>query len=642
MTAGTLSWSGRFVVEDMAPELTTAPEDFTEEQLMLEDAARQFVEGELLPNDADLEALNYELTVSLMRKAGELGLLGADVPEQYGGLGLDKVSTTLLAESMARASSFALSVGAHVGIGTLPIVFYGTEEQKHCYLPDLASGAKIAAYCLTEPSSGSDALGARSTARLSPDGKSYLLNGSKLYITNAGFADLFIVYAKVDGKHFTAFIVERGTPGLSVGPEESKMGIKGSSTCPLYFEEMAVPVSNVLGEVGKGHRIAFHILNIGRFKLGAGCLGSAKETIQLSAAYANTRQQFGRPISSYPLIAAKLADMNIGTYMLESMVYRIAGWIDEQLGSIDEKGGEKIEEGAEADDAGDARQVVREDARDGVQTDVQEGDHQDGTTEASHQEAGSAAVLAAKAIGEYALECSIVKVFASETLDAVVDEGVQIHGGYGYIKEYKVERLYRDSRINRIFEGTNEINRLLIPGMLLKKAAKGELPLLEKAKGLQAEVMGAVMAPSFDAPLDKEFYLVSQAKKVFLLVGGLAVQKYGLRLEEEQEVLGVLADLMICIFAMESGLLRAKKALAPQEAGDRSNLAVLMVETFVQETVDKVHGLAKTALAALERGDGLQLQLSILRKLLRAPATDIIGRKRKIAAKVIETEHYVR
>jgi alkylation response protein AidB-like acyl-CoA dehydrogenase len=592
MSAGRISWSGRFVIENMAPELTTTPEDFTEEQLMLEDAARQFVEGELLPNDANLEALNYELTVSLMRKAGELGLLGADVPEQYGGLGLDKVSTTLLAESMARASSFALSVGAHVGIGTLPIVFYGTEEQKNRYLPDLASGAKIAAYCLTEPSSGSDALGARSTARLSPDGKSYILNGSKLYITNAGFADLFIVYAKVDGKLFTAFIVERGTPGLSVGPEESKMGIKGSSTCPLYFEEMEVPESNVLGEIGKGHLIAFHILNIGRFKLGAGCLGSAKETIQLSAAYANTRQQFGRPISSYPLIAAKLADMNIGAYMLESMVYRIAGWMDERLASIGENS-------------------------------------------------------AAKAIGEYALECSIIKVFASEALDSIVDEGVQIHGGYGYIKEYKVERLYRDSRINRIFEGTNEINRLLIPGMLLKKAAKGELPLLEKAKELQGEVMGAAAAPSFDAPLDKELYLVSQAKKVFLLVGGLAVQKYGLRLEEEQEVLCVLADLMICIFAMESGLLRAKKTLASKataskESGDHSNLSTLMVETFVQENVDKVQGLAKTALVALERGDGLQLQLSILRKLLRAPATDIISRKRKIAAKVIETEHYVR
>ncbi|MHA7966250.1 acyl-CoA dehydrogenase family protein [Paenibacillus sp. CAU 1782] len=618
MTAKKGSWSGRFVVEDMAPEWITAPEDFTEEQHMLEDAARQFLEGELLPNDADLEALDYELTVGLMRKAGELGLLGADVPEQYGGLGLDKVSTTLLAETLARASSFALSVGAHVGIGTLPIVFYGTEEQKKRYLPDLASGAKIAAYCLTEPSSGSDALGAKSTARLSADGKSYLLNGSKLYITNAGFADLFIVYAKVDGKQFTAFIVERGTPGLSVGPEETKMGIKGSSTCPLYFEEMAVPVANVLGEVGKGHLIAFHILNIGRFKLGAGCLGSAKETIQLSAAYANTREQFGRPISSYPLIAAKLADMNIGAYILESMVYRIAGWIDEQLGSIGE------------------------DARNHVHPPVHEGDRKDTTLETSRREAGSADALAAKAIGEYALECSIVKVFASETLDAIVDEGVQIHGGYGYIKEYKVERLYRDSRINRIFEGTNEINRLLIPGMLLKKAAKGELPLLEKAKGLQGEVLGPVMAPSFDAPLDKESYLVSQAKKVFLLVGGLAVQKYDLRLEEEQEVLGILADLMICIFAMESGLLRAKKALASQEAASRSSLAVLMVETFVQETADKVHGLAKTALVALERGDGLQLQLSILRKLLRAPATEIIGRKRKIAAKVIETEHYVR
>lgn len=595
MAAKTGSWSGRFVVEDMEPASIATPEDFTEEQLMLAEAASQFVEGEVLPRDEELEALNYELTVELMGKAGELGLLGADVPEEHGGLGLDKISTTLLAETMAKASSFALSVGAHVGIGTLPIVFYGNEKQRERYLPDLASGARIAAYCLTEPSSGSDALGARSTAKLSPDGSAYVINGSKLYITNAGFADVFIVYAKVDGQHFTAFIVERDTPGLSVGPEESKMGIKGSSTCPLYFEDMAVPVENVLGEIGKGHLIAFHILNIGRFKLGAACLGSCKETIGLAARYANGREQFGRAISAYPLIAAKLAEMNVKTYVLESMVYRVAGWIEERLSG---SGGEP----QAGDDAGR---------------------------------------LAVQAIGDYALECSIIKVFASETLDSVIDEGVQIHGGYGYIKEYKVERIYRDSRINRIFEGTNEINRLLIPGMLLKKAAKGELPLLEKTRELQTELMSPMPVPAFSEPLEREIYSVSQAKKIVMLVGGLAVQKFGLELEREQEVLGVLADLMILVFAMESGLLRARKAIGNSgEGGGKTRLAPKMTEVFVQESMERVHYLARTALAALEKGDGLQLQLSLLRKLLRAPVSDSIGIKREIAAKVIKSEHY--
>ena len=505
-------WGGRFVVEDMSPEAIVTPEDFTEEQRMIESAARAFLAGEIRPRDAEIESLNYELTVELMRSAGELGLLGADVPEAYGGLGLDKVSTTLLAETLAEASSFALSVGAHVGIGTLPIVFFGTPEQKQRYLPDLATGQRIAAYCLTEPASGSDALGARTTARLSPDGKHYVLSGSKIYITNAGFADVFIVYAKVDGEHFTAFIVERDSKGFSIGPEEHKMGIKGSSTCPLYFDETKVPAENVLGQVGKGHLIAFNILNIGRFKLAAACVGSAKETIALASKYGNTRKQFGRAISSFPLIGAKLADMNIVTYVMESMVYRTAGWIDDMLRDVE-------------------------------------------------AEAGSADSSAAKAISEYALECSILKVFATEALSFVADEGVQIHGGYGYIREYKIERIYRDCRINRIFEGTNEINRLLIPGTLMKKALKGELPLLRKARALQAELLQPLPLPSFDEPLSKETFRIQQSKKIFLAVGGLAVQKYGLALEQQQEVLALLADMMIQIFAMESANLRTRKML---------------------------------------------------------------------------------
>jgi alkylation response protein AidB-like acyl-CoA dehydrogenase len=598
VTTGTIRFGGRFVVEESDPASVVTPEDFSEEQRMMSQAAEQFLETELTPRDAEIEALNYELTVQLMRKAGELGLLGADVPEQYGGIGLDKVSTTLLAETMARASSFALSVGAHTGIGTLPIVFFGTPEQKAKYLPDLATGSRIAAYCLTEPASGSDALGAKTTAKLTEDGRFYVLNGSKLYITNAGFADVFIVYAKVDGDKFTAFIVEREMAGFSIGPEEHKMGIKGSSTCPLFFEDVHVPVENVLGEIGKGHLIAFNILNIGRFKLGAACLGSSKESIELASAYANTRKQFGRELSKYPLIGAKLADMNIRTYVLESMVYRIAGYIDSTLSGLEEQEG-----GADSN-------------------------------------TGARAV---KAISEYAIECSILKVFASEALDFVIDEGVQIHGGYGYIREYKVERIYRDSRINRIFEGTNEINRMLIPGTLLKKAMKGELPLMEKTQALMGELMQPMPMPAFSEPLDKETYRVAQAKKAFLAIGGLAVQKLGLKLDQEQEVLCVLADLMIQTFAMESALLRTKKMLSgsggakPAEAG----LALAMTEVFVQEAMEKVESLAKTALSALERGDGLQMQLSVLKKLMRAPLSDTIALKRGIAARVIRSEHYV-
>lgn len=603
---GTNRWGGRFVIEETEPDAIATPEDFTGEQRMIADAAQAFITGEVLPRDAEIEALDYSLTVELMRKAGELGLLGADVPEAYGGLGLDKVSTTFLTERLAEASSFALSVGAHVGIGTLPIVFFGTDEQKRRYLPDLASGQRIAAYCLTEPASGSDALGARTTARLSPDGAYYVLNGSKLYITNAGFADLFIVYAKVDGDYFTAFIVERSTPGFSVGPEEHKMGIKGSSTCPLFFDDAPVPVENVLGEVGKGHLIAFNILNIGRLKLAAGCVGTGKETIALASKYANTRKQFGRTIASFPLIGAKLADMNILTYAAESMVYRTAGRIDEMLAAI----------GTES--------VSGDDAADG----------------------GAAADIGAatsKAISEYALECSINKVFATEALNFIVDEGVQIHGGYGYIKEYRIERLFRDARINRIFEGTNEINRMLIPGTLMKKALKGEIPLLRKARALQAELLQPMPLPPFEQPLGKETYRIGQAKKTFLAIGGLAVQKYGLGLEQQQELLCLLADMMIAVYAMESANLRARKMLlqSGREGTAKVQHAVEMTIVFVQETMTAIEKNARTALAALEEGDSLQTQLTILKKLMRAPLVDTIAMKRSIASRVIRNEHYV-
>ncbi|TXK85444.1 acyl-CoA dehydrogenase family protein [Paenibacillus sp. N3.4] len=582
---------GSFIISESDFHHIVTPEDFTEEHRMIAETTKDFVAGEVLPHDEHLEKLDYDLTVKLMRSAGELGLLGADVPEIYGGLGLDKMSSTVISENLARASSFALSIGAHVGIGTLPIVFFGTPEQKKKYLPDLASGSKIAAYCLTEPSSGSDALGAKTTAFLSEDGQHYLLNGSKLYITNAGFADIFIVYAKVNGTDFSAFIVEKGHPGFTLGLEEKKMGIKGSSTRPLFFDNVPVPVENLLGEIGKGHLIAFNILNIGRFKLATGCVGAAKETIELSVKYANTRQQFQKPISHFPLVGKKLAEMNIQTYVLESMVYRTSGLFDQILSDIDH-------------------------------TSTEAGKH------------------SAKGISEYALECSINKVFASEVLDAVADEGVQIHGGYGYIQEYKVERIYRDSRINRIFEGTNEINRLLIPGTLVKKAMKGELPLLQKAQALQSELLSFVPGQVFEGALGEEKHLVSMAKNIFLMVGGLAVQKYGVALEKNQEVLSNMADIMIQIFAAESALLRTLKQV--EKIGeDKAKNAMQITTVFVYEAFASIEAYAKEALSTMEEGDVLRTQLSILKKLARRSSINSVYLKRDIAARVIQGEKYI-
>ena len=586
------AWGGgRYIVEDADPMRVVTPEDFTEEQRMLADAVRAFVERDVVPRDAEIEKLDYGLTVELMRKAGEVGLLGADVPEAYGGLGLDKVSTTLLAETLAPASSFALSVGAHTGIGTLPIAFFGTPEQKRRWLPDLASGVRIAAYCLTEPGSGSDALGARTTAKLAEDGEHYVLNGSKQYITNAGFADVFIVYAKVDGEHFSAFVVERGTPGFQIGPEERKMGIKGSSTRPLFFEDAAVPADHLLGEVGKGHLIAFNILNIGRFKLSAGCLGGMKEAIALSAAYANTRKQFGKPISSFPLVAAKLADMNAYAYVAESMVYRTAGLIDDSLAGADLEG-------------------------------------------------PTGGIEAAKAIAEYAIECSINKVFASEAMDRIVDEGVQIHGGCGYIREYKIERLYRDSRINRIFEGTNEINRLLIPATLIRRALKGDLPLIAKAQEAQEELLHPSPASQpRNEPLDRESAIVSALKKTFLMTGGLAIQTHGLRLDREQEIVAALADAMIELYALESALLRTRKlARANAEAAAH---AVDMTALYAEEALEHSGRRSRQLLAGLASGESLRLHLSVLKRLLKFEPGDASALRRRIAARVVAAERYV-
>ncbi|WP_159881742.1 acyl-CoA dehydrogenase family protein [Paenibacillus puerhi] len=582
---------GSFILEDADFHGVVTPEDYSEEHRMIARTTEEFIEGEVAPHDEELEALSYELSVKLLRKAGELGLLGADVPEAYGGLGLDKLGSTLITEKLSKASSFALTVGAHVGIGTLPIVYFGSEDQKRKYLPALASGERIAAYCLTEPASGSDALGARTTAQLSEDGASYTLNGTKQFITNAGFADLFIVYAKVDGKGFSTFIVERTMEGVSIGPEEEKMGIQGSSTCPLILEEVRVPAENLLWEAGKGHLIAFNILNIGRFKLAAGCVGGCKDALGFAARYANEREQFGRRISSFPLIASKLAEMNIRTYVLESMVYRTAGLFDEGLSEV-------------------------------------------------NPGAGHDGYASAKAIAEYALECSVNKVFGSETLDFVADEGVQIHGGYGYIRDYRIERIYRDSRINRIFEGTNEINRLLIPGTLIKRAMKGELPLLQRAMGLQAELLSLIPPQSFEGALGQETHLVAMAKKIFLLAGAQAVQKYQLQLEEEQELLSRLADMLISVYAMESALLRTKKRIAAS-GEERGRHAAEMTTVFVHDTFAQLERWARESLAAMEEGDSLRTQLSLLKKLTRRQEVNAVALRRSIAARVIGAEGYV-
>jgi alkylation response protein AidB-like acyl-CoA dehydrogenase len=588
----TMPKGGQFILEEADFNTVFTPEDFTEEQQMIARMTRDFIEGEVAPKAEEIEKLDYELTVNLLRQAGELGLLSADIPEVYGGAALDKISSSLIGEYMTRGGSFSLSHGAHIGIGTLPIVYFGTPEQKTKYLPALATGEKIAAYCLTEPSSGSDALSAKTTAVLNPEGTHYILNGTKQFITNAGFADVFIVYAKVDGEKFTAFIVEKEFPGVSTGPEEKKMGIKGSSTRPLILDNTLVPVENVLGEIGKGHKIAFNILNIGRYKLGVGTVGASKWALELATKYAAERKQFNTELVKFPLIQNKLADMAIRTYVNESVTYRTGGYLDAALAdlNLDDYAGEE----------------------------------------------------AAKAIEEHAIEYSIVKVFGSETLDFVADEGVQIHGGYGYISEYKIEQIYRDSRINRIFEGTNEINRLLIPGTLVKRAMQGRLPLMAKLQTLQKELTGYI--PPMDLSesggfLEVESKMLESAKKLFLMVGGTAVQKYMQKIEQEQEILENLSNMMITIYALESALLRAKKTAA-RKGEAAAQMQADMTRAYFQEVWSDIEKWAKEVLMAVHEGDMLRMQLSILKKLVRTQPVNTIALKRGIAKRIIEAGQY--
>ncbi|MBM7096974.1 acyl-CoA dehydrogenase family protein [Bacillus sp. H-16] len=582
---------GGFLLESIEADRMFTPEDFTDEHVMIAKTTEDFVVNKVVPEVEKMEAHQFDINVRLLKEAGELGLLGADVPEEYGGIGLDKISSSLITEKFALAGSFSLSYGAHVGIGSLPIVFFGSEDQKKKYLPDLASGEKLAAYALTEPSSGSDALGAKTTAKLNDAGTHYVLNGEKQWITNAGFADVFVVYAKIDGDKFSAFIVEREYDGVSVGPEEKKMGIKGSSTRTLILEDALVPKENLLGEIGKGHVIAFNILNVGRYKLGVGCVGGAKRAIEVSAKYANERKQFKIPISKFTLIQKKLAEMAAKTYAAESSIYRTGGLIDDAFNALSEE----------------------------------------------EQKEGNAV---GKAIAEYAIECSLNKIFGSEVLDFVVDEAVQIHGGYGFMSEYEVESMYRNSRINRIFEGTNEINRMLVPATIMRKAMKGELPLLEQAANLQEELMMMMPQEVGDEALEQEKYLLENAKKIFMMVAGTAAQKYGEKLQKEQEILANIADIVSDIFSIESCILRTEKAIG-KDGLEKAKHKVLLTEVFTQEAINRIEAVAKESLVALEEGDSARTMLAILKKLTRHTPVNVVAKKREIAAPIIEAERYV-
>jgi alkylation response protein AidB-like acyl-CoA dehydrogenase len=583
---------GAFLLETISPQEVFTPEDFNEEQKLIAKAVTEFVVGEIIPVADDIEAKKEGLLSSLVKKAGELGFLSADIPEEYGGQDLDKVSSLLVWEKMAQGGgSFSASCGAHTGIGSLPIVFFGNKDQKRRYLPKIATGEYIGAYALTEPEAGSDALNAKTTATLSPDGKYYILNGQKQFITNAGIADTFITYAKVNGEKFTSFIVERKYEGVSVDEEENKMGMKGSSTRSVIFTDVKVPVENVLGEIGRGHIVALNVLNMARFQLGAGCLGGAKSALQEAVTYAKQRVQFGKPIAEFGLIKQKIGEMAIRSFIMESMVYRTGGLTELILRRIDRQ----------AEDVG---------------------------------------IQMARGIEEYSIEDSINKIFCSEMAGYIIDEAVQIHGGYGYIHEYPVERGYRDERINRIWEGTNEINRLTIVDMLTKRAMKNRLPVLDAAQKVANELL--TLRPKVemdDEKLSLQKEMVEMSKKIALLVTGAAVQKYMMQLGEEQEIMGLMSDIAIQVFAMESGLLRALKSM--EKLGDeKSELQKAMVKVFVDEAFDRVESFAKQAIAAIAEGDTLRTQLSALRKLSQFPAVNTVALRRKVADYTIKIGRY--
>lgn len=583
---------GSFLLEELSPSEVFTPEDFGDEHEMIANTTKRFVKNEVLTNAEQIEQKDWDLTRKLMRKAGELGLLGVDIEEEYGGSHLDAIASLLITEHSSLSGSFGLTMGAHTGIGSMPLVFFGNKAQKEKYLPGIASGESIGAYALTEPGAGTDAMSLQATARLTPDGKHYKLDGQKQFVTNGDIADIIFTYAKVDGEKMTAFILEKGFNGISTGPEEHKMGIRGSSTCTIFLDGTLVPVENVLYEVGRGHIVAFNILNLGRFKLGAGCVGVAKLAIEAAVGYSKERIQFNRPICQFGMIKHKIAEMATRTYMAESMVYRSGGLIDSILGTVDRA----------AEDAGQQH---------------------------------------AKKIGEYAVECSINKVYCSEMLAYVADETVQIYGGYGFIEDYPAERIYRDNRIFRIFEGTNEINRLLITGMLLRSALKNNIPLFAEADKAKAELpaMEPLRPSPDDGPLGYQRRLLARAKKIYLAGCSGAAQKYGMNLEDEQEVLALLADMAQEIFAMESGLLRALKSI--DSVGEqRAKTKIDMVRLYVNGAMAGVGNLATQLLAAMETGDALESQLAVLVRASQFSPLNAVQLRRGIADEVIDVGRY--
>jgi alkylation response protein AidB-like acyl-CoA dehydrogenase len=582
---------GSFLLETRRPEEIFTPEDFTEQHQLIGQTAEEFAVNEILPNAEKIEHKDFSISRDLLKKAGELGLSGVEIPEAYGGLEMDKVTAAVIADHIAKYAGFATTWGAHSGIGLLPIVYFGTEEQKKKYLPRLATGEMVGAYALSESTSGSDAMNCRARAELSADGQHYILNGEKMWITNAGFADLFTVFAKVDGEKFSAFLVERAFPGFSVGAEEHKMGIRGSSTCPIILNDCKVPVENLLGEIGRGAVIAFNILNIGRFKLGAMCVGGGRVSLESAISYAKQRKAFGKTISEFGLVREKIANMATLLYVGESLVYRTVGMMDVALGEVDKSGADAMKE-------------------------------------------------TRKAIEEYAVECSIIKVWGSEMVDYIVDETLQIYAGYGFVEEYPAERAYRDARINRIFEGTNEINRLIITGFLLKRAMSGQLALMPAIKKLMDEVLsGPSVGEEFEGPLAEERKLVGQAKKLGLFAAGAATQKYMQTIQDQQEIMGAIADMTIEGYAMESAVLRAQK-IAETKGEGAAAIPIAMTRVYLTQAMEKVESAAKKVIAAVADGDMLRTQLAILRRLAKYEPFNTIELRQQVAQKVIDRGKY--
>ena len=580
---------GGFLLETTTPEDVFTPEDFTAEHRAIARTTDEFWAKEVAPN---LEAIQHQepgVALSILRKSGQLGLTGVILPEKFGGMEMDLTSAMMVAEGVSRDGSYSAWHGAHTGIGTLPLLMFGNDEQKQRYLPKLATAEMVAAYCLSEPQAGSDSLAARTRADLSEDGKHYILNGQKMWITNGGAADLYTIFAKVGGEKFTAFLVERSYPGVNPGAEEKKMGIKGSSTTAIYLDNVKVPVENVLGEIGRGHIIAFNILNLGRLKLGPFAIGGSKEVLRVSLKYAKERKAFGKSIGEFGMIQHKLAEMAIQIFAAESMSYRVVGLIEGHMPGFS-------------------------------------WDH------------ASAAQTMLKAVEEFAAECSYIKIFASEMLDYVTDEGVQIHGGYGFHQDYAVERAYRDSRINRIFEGTNEINRLLATGMLLKRAQRGQLGLVDAVKKLQAEMVGApVPASNGGGAFSGEAKLAANAKKVALFALGVGYQRFGSGLEEQQEVLAGITECAMNAFAMESVLLRCRK----MAANGRGALAADMCAVFLREAMEKIESSARNVAAACAEGDALRMSLAALKRFTKFEPVNAIALRRSIAERLLAAEHYI-